>query len=85
MAWQTNPTTLLNASGWYRISDLAALFGVLASQLEAFLGIGGYDRVQGGQVLMQIANLGGAGSWNYIAQAGETSGTVAAFEAVDQN
>jgi hypothetical protein len=85
MAWQTNPTSLLSPSAWYRVSDLAALFGVLAARLEAFLGVGGYDRVQGGQVLMQIANQGAAGSWNYIAQAGETAGTVATFNAADQN
>ena len=57
MAWQTNPNTLLSASAWYRVADLAAPFGVLASRLEV-LGVSGYDRVQGGQVLMQVNNQG---------------------------
>ena len=85
MAWQTTPSSIISPSTWYRVSDLAALFGVLAARLEAFLGVGGYERVQGGHVLMQIANQGSEGSFNYIAQAGETSGTVTTFRNADLN
>ena len=82
MAFVTNPTSLISSSVWYRIADLAALFGVSIMRMEAILGSGGYDRVQGGRVLNWIATMGGSGSPNWIDSSLMTTQSVATFQAL---
>ncbi len=75
-------SSLVSSVGWYRVSDLANLLGVPTFRLEAILGGGGTDRIQGGAFLAAIAEMGGPGSLDYVNRSGMTLATAEAFQAI---
>jgi hypothetical protein len=81
MAWQTTPSTIISTARQYKLSDLAALFGISTQRLRILLLEPVYE-VLGSKVLNWIAAMGGSGSFDYIPQSGMTGQTVAAFQAL---
>jgi hypothetical protein len=75
-SFQTNPSGLLNPTGWYSVVDLGDLFGTSPQGAELLFGP---DQIVGASIVSILTNAAaGAGG---ITPGGMTAGTVAAFKA----